>query len=86
MPDNEVKKWKKISYIEADIVVEDWFYAKTPDLRDSENYAFSPKAKFKFSSVATKHSTIEQINPNEDKNEEISKEVNEPPKVQENNK
>ena len=37
---NEVVKWKKKTYIDAEIIVEDWFYAKTPDMSDNKVFPF----------------------------------------------
>ena len=78
----KVKKWNKKTYIDAQIVVEDWFYAQTPDLSDNTIYPFSPHAKFRIASHHVKRSTIEEIDldniyEKEAKhNEEISKVLN----------
>jgi hypothetical protein len=44
---NDVKKWKKKTYIEAEILITDWFYAKTPDLSDNEVWPFTKNAEKK---------------------------------------
>ena len=80
---NEVVKWKKKTYIDAEIIVEDWFYAKTPDLSDNKVFPFSPNAKFRINSHNVKRSTVEEIDIYTEQkekevkqNEEISKIIN----------
>lgn len=58
---NDIKKWKKVAYIDAQIVVTDWFYAKTPDLRDEHNFPFSSKAEYTTVSQNVVRSTIEEV-------------------------
>lgn len=77
-----VKKWNKKTYIDAEIVVEDWFYAQTPDMSDNIIYPFSPHAKFRIAGHHVKRSTVEEIDTNNllekeiKHNEEISKVLN----------
>ena len=61
MASEVVKKWKKKTYIEAEILVTDWFYAKTPDLSDSEVWPFTKNAEKKIISKTVKRSTIEEV-------------------------
>ena len=58
---NEVRKWKKKTYIESEILVTDWFYAKTPDLREDEVYAFTKNKKVTIISQRVARSTIEEV-------------------------
>ena len=80
---NEVVKWKKKTYIDAEIIVEDWFYAKTPDLSDNKVFPFSPNAKFRTNSQNVKRSIVEEIDIYTEQkekevkpNEEVSKIIN----------
>jgi hypothetical protein len=80
---NEVVKWKKKTYIDAEIIVEDWFYAKTPDLSDNKVFPFSPNAKFRINSQNVKRSIVEEIDIYTEQkekevkpNEEVSKIIN----------
>lgn len=80
---NEVVKWKKKTYIDAEIIVEDWFYAKTPDLSDNKVFPFSPNAKFRINSQNVKRSIVEEIDVYTEQkekevkpNEEVSKIIN----------
>lgn len=66
---NEIKKWKKISYIDAEIIVTDWFYAKTPDLRDESNFPFSQNAKYQTVSQHVVRSTVEEVDQLKEKEE-----------------
>jgi len=86
MADNEVKKWKKITYIEAKIEVIDWFYARTPDLRDTENYPFTNNAKYRITNIDGKRSTVEEIDLEKEKNEEISEETTASTEAEKDNK
>ena len=76
-----VKKWKKKTWINADILYEDVFYARTPDTENK----FPPtvNATYKVIGESTSRSTLEEIpldptpeNPTEkeeNKNEEVIK-------------
>tara|TARA_R100001198_G_C5022935_1_gene92563 strand:+ start:150 stop:431 length:282 start_codon:yes stop_codon:yes gene_type:complete len=75
-----VKKWKKKTWINADILYEDVFYARTPDTENK----FPPtvNATYKIVGESNQRSTLEEIpldptpkNPTkkeEDKNEETT--------------
>lgn len=65
----EVKKWKKKTYINADILMEDTFYAKTPDL--NANFPPSNKAVFTVLEKRETRSTLEEI---DETNEKTTKE------------
>jgi hypothetical protein len=72
MSDNIVKKWKKKTWINADILFEDEFYARTPDL----NKSFPPSVNATYTVVAqnTTRSTLEELLIEDIKNEETTKE------------
>jgi hypothetical protein len=59
MNDNIVKKWKKKTWINADILFEDEFYAKTPDL----NKTFPPSIKATYTVIGqnSTRSTLEEL-------------------------
>ena len=54
---NDIYKWKKISYLTVKFKIEDWFYAKTPDVE--KNFPFSPNAKFTLLDVLNTRHTVE---------------------------
>jgi len=72
MSDNIVKKWKKKTWINADILFEDEFYARTPDL----NKSFPPSVNATYTVVAqnTTRSTLEELPIEEIKDEKTTKE------------
>ncbi len=61
----EVKKWKKKTYISADILMEDVFYAKTPNL--NLNFPPSNKAIFTVLEKRETRSTLEEIDETDEK-------------------
>jgi hypothetical protein len=67
-----VKRWKKKTYMSVDVLLEDEFYAKTPDLDRS----FPPSSKAKWTVLEQKdtRSTLEELPIEEEKNEETPKE------------
>ena len=68
-----VKRWKKKTYMTVDVLLEDEFYAKTPDLDRS----FPPSNKAKWTVIEQKdtRSTLEELPIEEEKtNEETPKE------------
>jgi hypothetical protein len=69
MNDNIVKKWKKKTWINADILFEDEFYAKTPDL----NKTFPPSIKATYTVIGqnSTRSTLEEL-PIDNKNEKTT--------------
>lgn len=69
MNDNIVKKWKKKTWINADILFEDEFYAKTPDL----NKTFPPSIKASYTVIGqnSTRSTLEEL-PIDNKNEKTT--------------
>ena len=69
MNDNIVKKWKKKTWINADILFEDEFYAKTPDL----NKTFPPSIKATYTVIGqnSTRSTLEEL-PIYNKNEKTT--------------
>ena len=69
MNDNIVKKWKKKTWINADILFEDEFYAKTPDL----NKTFPPSIKATYTVIGQNStiSTLEEL-PIDNKNEKTT--------------
>ncbi len=69
---NEVKKWKKKTYMNVDILMEDTFYARTPDV--SKEYPPSTKAVFTILEHREKRSTLEEVPIEDEKNEETPKE------------
>lgn len=80
----EIKKWKKKTYIEAEILVTDWFYAKTPDLSDSEVWPFTKNAIKTIISQRVKRSTVEEVDTvleKEQENEKISQNNNPIPEI-----
>lgn len=81
---NAVKKWKKKTYIEAEILITDWFYAKTPDLSDNEVWPFTKNAEKKVLNQKVKRSTIEEVDlvlEEKGKHEEISENNNSIPEI-----
>lgn len=72
MSSNIVKKWKKKTWINADILFEDEFYARTPDLDKS----FPPSVNATYTVIAqnTTRSTLEELPIEEIKDEETTKE------------
>ena len=69
MNDSIVKKWKKKTWINADILFEDEFYAKTPDL----NKTFPPSIKATYTVIGqnSTRSTLEEL-PIDNKNEKTT--------------
>ena len=57
--DTEIKRWKKRTYLNVDILIEDEFYAKTPQM--NKDYPITDKAKHTIIGTNTKRSTIEEI-------------------------
>lgn len=72
MSNAEVKKWKKKTYMNVDILMEDIFYARTPDINNE--YPPSTKAVFTIIEHREKRSTLEEVPIEDEKNEETSKE------------
>lgn len=68
----EVKKWKKKTYMNVDILMEDTFYARTPDINNE--YPPSTKAVFTIIEHREKRSTLEEVPIEDEKNEEAPKE------------
>jgi hypothetical protein len=56
---SEMHKWKKTTYLTIKVKVNDTFFAKTPDLRDSSEYPFSTDAKVKIMETKFDRHTIE---------------------------
>ena len=54
-----VKKWKKKTWINADILHEDIFYARTPDLE--RNFPPTVNSTFKIIGESSKRSTLEEL-------------------------
>lgn len=80
----EIKKWKKKTYIEAEILVTDWFYAKTPDLSDNEVWPFTKNAIKTIISQRVKRSTVEEVDTvleKEQENEKIPQNNNPIPEI-----
>lgn len=77
MNNNEVKRWKKKTWKNIDVLLEDVFYARTPDL--GQSFPPTPNAKYEIISENEVRSTVEEIpleplpEPKE-KNEETTKE------------
>ena len=69
---NEVKRWKKKTYMNVDILMEDTFYARTPDL--NKEFPPSSKATFTILENRDKRSTLEEIPIENQTNEETPKE------------
>tara|TARA_R100001443_G_scaffold82281_2_gene89239 strand:- start:1714 stop:1962 length:249 start_codon:yes stop_codon:yes gene_type:complete len=69
---SSVKRWKKKTYMSVDVLLEDEFYAKTPDL----DKTFPPSNKAKWTVIEQKdtRSTLEELPIEEEKNEETPKE------------
>lgn len=73
MSDNIVRKWKKKTYMTIDVLLEDEFYARTPDL--NKTYPPSNKA---VTTILEKHdtrSTLEEIPIEDEPNEKVTEEV-----------
>jgi hypothetical protein len=72
MSSNIVKRWKKKTWINADILFEDEFYARTPDTDKS----FPPSVNATYTVIAqnTTRSTLEEIPIEDKKDEETVKE------------
>lgn len=72
MSSNIVKRWKKKTWINADILFEDEFYARTPDTDKS----FPPSVNATYTVIAqnTTRSTLEEIPIEDKKDEETIKE------------
>ena len=71
--DTEIKRWKKRIYLNVDILIEDEFYAKTPQM--NKDYPITDKAKHTIIGTNNKRSTIEEVDEEMEKiiNEKISK-------------
>lgn len=69
---NSVKKWKKKTYMNVDVLLEDTFYAKTPDL--DRDFPPSNKALFTIIERKEERSTLEEIPIEDESNEEIVEE------------
>ena len=69
---NEVKRWKKKTYMNVDILMEDTFYAKTPDV--NKEFPPSSKAIFTILENREKRSTLEEIPIENQTNEETPEE------------
>ena len=70
---SEVKRWKKKTWLNVDILYEDEFYARTPDT----DKVFPPTVKASYTVIAqnTTRSTLEELPIEEEKtNEETPKE------------
>ena len=78
MGNNEVKRWKIKTYKNVDVLFEDIFYARTPDM--NKTYPPTPKATYTIISENNMRSTVEEIpldplpEPKEKTNEETVKE------------
>ena len=74
MTNQDIKHWKKKTWQNVDVLIEDEFYAKTPDLSDKK-FPVTDKAKHKIIGVNTVRSTVEEIDPEMEKmlNEKASK-------------
>ena len=78
MGNNEVKRWKIKTYKNVDVLFEDVFYARTPDM--NKTYPPTPKATYTIISENNMRSTVEEIpldplpEPKEKTNEETVKE------------
>jgi len=72
MSSNIVKRWRKKTWINADILFEDEFYARTPDTDKS----FPPSVNATYTVIAqnTTRSTLEEIPIEDKKDEETIKE------------
>ena len=74
MTNQDIKHWKKKTWQNVDVLIEDEFYAKTPDLSD-KNFPVTDKAKHKIIGVNTIRATVEEIDPEMEKmlNEKAAK-------------
>ena len=61
MADHDIKHWKKKIWKNIDILIEDEFYAKTPDLSDKV-FPITAKATHKIIGTNTVRSTVEEVN------------------------
>jgi|TARA_R100000750_G_C2341429_1_gene94361 hypothetical protein len=74
MINRDIKHWKKKIWKNIDILIEDEFYAKTPDLSDKV-FPITAKAKHEIIEVNSVRSTVEEIDPEMEKmlNEKAAK-------------
>jgi len=70
MGSNEVKRWKKKTWLNVDVLYEDEFYARTPDLE--QNFPATVKAKYTIVGQNTTRSTLEEL-PLDPPKEEVEK-------------
>lgn len=57
----KIRHWKVLTYLTVEILIEDKFYAKTPELGDIRTFPPSSKSKFKILHTLKERSTIEEI-------------------------
>jgi hypothetical protein len=60
----KIRHWKILTYLTVEILIEDKFYAKTPELGDIRSFPPSSLSKFKILHILKERNTIEEI-PNE---------------------
>jgi hypothetical protein len=73
----KIRHWKVLTYLTVEILIEDKFYAKTPELGDIRSFPPSSLSKFKILHILKERNTIEEID------EESLKENTELPKKEE---
>ena len=74
MANHDIKHWKKKIWKNIDILIEDEFYARAPDLSD-KTFPITDKATHKIIGTNTVRSTVEEVNPEMEKmlNEKAAK-------------
>ena len=58
----KIRHWKVLTYLTVEILIEDKFYAKTPELGDIRTFPPSSNSKFKILHTLKERNTIEEIN------------------------
>ncbi len=56
---NDIKRWKKKTWLNVDVLYEDEFYARTPDLE--KTFPATVKAKYTIVGQNTTRSTLEEL-------------------------
>ena len=75
MSNGEVKRWKKKTWLNVDVLYEDEFYARTPDL--DKVFPATIKANYTIVGQSTSRSTLEEL-PLDPPKEEVEKKPEEP--------
>jgi hypothetical protein len=57
----KIRHWKVLTYLTVEILIEDKFYAKTPELGDIRTFPPSSHSKFKIMHTLKERNTIEEI-------------------------